>query len=114
MLHIQTLSPELIRVANGLRATQLRVQVVVDSSHLSDSYPVLAFEWQPEGPPAQVGWHVQNKACHVGQLDATYIPERRKATFYCLTSLNLTSLMIGSKLWFVSIKLRPENTTRDG
>lgn len=73
-----SLSPELIRVADGLRATQLGVQVVVDPSHLSDSYPVLAFERQPERPPAQVGWYVQNEAGHVGQLDAAYIPRGGK------------------------------------
>lgn len=79
-MHIPSLSPELIWVADGLRATQLGVQVVVDSSHLSDSYPVLAFERQPERAPAQVGWHVQNEARHVAQLDAAYVPDGRKAT----------------------------------
>lgn len=68
-----------------MRATQLGVQVVVDASHLSDSYPVLAFERQPERPPAQVGWHIQNEARHVGQLDAAYIPEGRKKTFTVFT-----------------------------
>lgn len=77
--HIPSFSPELIRVADGLRATQLGVQVVVDSPHLSDSYPVLAFERQPERPPAQVGWHVQDEARHVGKLDAAYVPGGRKA-----------------------------------
>lgn len=78
--HTTSLSPELMQTADGLRAAQLGVQVVVDSSHLSDSYPVLAFERQPERPPAQVGRHVQNEARHVGQLDAAYIPGRTKAT----------------------------------
>lgn len=67
-------SPELIWIADGLRAAQLGVQVVVDSSHLSDSYPVLPFERQPERAPAQVGRHIQNEASHVGQLDTAYVP----------------------------------------
>ena len=79
--HPIILSPELIRTANGLRATKLGVKVVVDSSHFSDSYPVLAFEWEPEWPPAQVRWYIQDEACHVGQLDAPHIPDARMAIF---------------------------------
>lgn len=73
----QRFSPERVCVADGLGATQLGVQVVVGASHLAHSYPVLALERQPQGAPAQVGWHVQNEAGHVGQLDATDVPVRR-------------------------------------
>lgn len=51
-------SPERVCVTNGLGATQFGVQVVVGASHLAHSYPVLALERQPQGPPAQVGRHV--------------------------------------------------------
>lgn len=77
-MHTPSLLPELIWVADGLGATQLRVQVVIDPAHLSDSYPVLPFEWQPERPPAQVGWHIQNEARHIRQLDAADIPGGKK------------------------------------
>lgn len=65
-------------MADGLGAAQLGVQVVIDPSHLSDSYPVLAFERQSEGPPAQVGRHVQNETSHVGELDVADVPEERQ------------------------------------
>lgn len=71
------LSPELIWVADGLRAAQLGVQVVIEPPHLSDSYPVLALQRQTERAPAHVRRHVQNEARHVGKLDAANIPARK-------------------------------------
>lgn len=73
---LPSLSPELGAAADGLRAAQLRVQVVIDASHLSDSDPVLALQRQTERAPAHVGGHVQNEAGHAGKLDAANIPGR--------------------------------------
>lgn len=46
---------------------------------------MLAFERQPERPPAQVGRHIQNETGHVGQLDAANIPGGRRTTLVLVT-----------------------------
>ena len=69
-----TFLPELLWVADGVWVTQLRVQVVVDPSHLSHPYPVLPLEWKSEGPPAQVRWHIENESSHIRQLYTAHIP----------------------------------------
>ena len=59
--------PELIRVPDGVWAAQFGVQVVVDTAHLSYTNPVLAFERKAERSPTQVGRHIEDKACYVGE-----------------------------------------------
>lgn len=56
-------------------AAQLGVQVVVDPAHLAHSDPVLAFEGEAQGPPAQIRGHVEDEAGHVGQGNAGHVPE---------------------------------------
>lgn len=70
---------------------------------------MLAFEWQPERPPPQVGWHIQNEARHIRQLDAADIPGGKKAILtICKLSFCVEAgrQRIGIKLRFVSYELR--------
>lgn len=74
--------PELALASNPLGHLQFGVEVVVGTSHLSNTDPVLPFERQLQRTPAQAGGQVHDEAHDVSESNGTDIPaeeERRQA-----------------------------------
>lgn len=76
--HISHTAPELALASNPLGHLQFGVEVVVGTSHLSNTDPVLPFERQLQRTPAQAGGQIHDEAHNVSESNGTDIPAEEK------------------------------------
>lgn len=70
--------PELALASNPLGHLQFGVEVVVGTSHLSNTDPVLPFERQLQRTPAQAGGQIHDEAHDIRESNGTDIPAEEK------------------------------------
>lgn len=66
--------PELALASNPLGHLQFGVEVVIGTSHLSNTDPVLPFERQLQWTPAQAGGQIHDEAHDIRESNGTDIP----------------------------------------